>query len=175
MLPGLFRFGGALRRDRPDRVSCSTVSSAFGSEVGTESGTGSSTGVCSGSLSLPLPFARDLRCDFGLDGLCLGVVSGTKSSIGSGTGRGLAAGVPERLVDFFHKLLADVGVPMALCGDRGLSGVENDCLACVTSGCIGGTPGLPVPGVWTFDLVPGGCCRLLTGVDTWGWWGVVFD
>lgn len=126
MLPGLFRFGGALRRDRPDRVSCSTGSSAFGSEEGTASGTGSST---AGSLSLPLPLARDLRCDFGFDGLCLGVVNGTKSSMGSGTGRGLAAGVPERLIDFFHRLLADVGVPVALYGDRGLSGVENDCLA----------------------------------------------
>lgn len=95
----------------------------------------------------------------------MGVVNGTKSSMGSTAGRGLAAGVPERLIDFFHKLLADVGVPMALSGDRELSGVENDCLAWVTSGCIGGTPGLPVPGVLTFDLGP--CwCRLLTGVET---------
>jgi hypothetical protein len=53
----------------------------------------------------------------------LGGTSGTKSSIVSIAGRGLAAGVPEKLA-VFHLLLAETGVPIALCGDRELFGVE---------------------------------------------------
>jgi hypothetical protein len=96
--------------------------------VVTASGTGSSAGVGSGSFSLPFAFTRDLRWDFGLGGLCLGVTNGTKSSIPSIVGRGLATGVPEKLV-VFHLLLAETGVPIALCGDRELFGVEYECLA----------------------------------------------
>jgi hypothetical protein len=115
-----------LRRDRPDRVSTSTTVSSGWDSV---SGATSSAGACSGSFSLPFPLARGLRCDLGFAGLCLGVSSGTKSSIGSGTGRGLAAGVPVKLIDLFHTLLADTGVPMALIGERELIGVEKECLA----------------------------------------------
>jgi len=61
-------------------------------------------------------------------------------------------GVPAKLSDFFHRLFAEPGVPMALSGERLLTGVENDCLACVTRGCIGGMLGLPFPGVCTFVL-----------------------
>jgi hypothetical protein len=52
MLPGLPRFGGAFRRDRPDRVSISgsTIESSSGS------GAASSGGACSASFSLPFPF-----------------------------------------------------------------------------------------------------------------------
>lgn len=49
--------------------------------------------------------------------------------MGSGTGRGLAAGVPAKLMDLFHTLLADTGVPWALIGERELIGVEKECLA----------------------------------------------
>jgi hypothetical protein len=91
--------------------------------VDTTSGAGPSTGAGSGPFSLPFAFPRDLRWDFGLGGLCLGVTNGTKSSIFSIVGRGLATGVPEKLA-VFHLLLAETGVPMALCGDRELIGVE---------------------------------------------------
>lgn len=65
-------------------------------------------------------------------------------------------------------VFAETGVPMALSGERLLVGVENDCRAEVTSGCIGGTPGLPVPGVCMLALLGGACCRPLTGVETCG-------
>jgi hypothetical protein len=61
-LPGLVRLGGALRRDRPDRVSGSfTESSRCVSELGAGSGADSSAGAGSASLSLPLAFPRDFR------------------------------------------------------------------------------------------------------------------
>jgi hypothetical protein len=69
------------------------------------------------------------------------------------------------LVDF-HLLLAETGVPIALCGDLEFIGVENECLAWVTSGCVGGMLARPVPGVWTFARPVCDSCRLLTGVDT---------
>lgn len=68
----------------------------------------------------------------------------------------------------FQKLLADNGVPAALCGERALIGVEKDCLAWITNGCTGGIPDLPVFGVWTLLLIED-CCRLLVGVDTEGY------
>jgi hypothetical protein len=174
-LPGLVRIGAALRRERPDRVSGSCIdSSGCGSDGVAGTGADASAESCSVSFSLPLPFALDLRCDFGFDGLAFGVPDGTKSSIGSGMGRGLGIGVPAKLNAFFHKLLAETGVPIALSGERSFNGVEKDCLACVTSACMAGTPGLPVPGVCTLVLL-GGCCRLLTGVDTCGWCGVAAD
>lgn len=48
--------------------------------------------------------------------------------MGSGTGRGLAAGVPAKLIDFFHILFAESGVPIALCEERELTGVEKEYL-----------------------------------------------
>jgi hypothetical protein len=132
MLPGLVRFGGAFRRARPDRVSGSaTESSAWDSDAGGASVAASSTGTCSVSFSLPLAFPRGFRCDLGFAGLCFGVTSGRKSSIDSGSGRcGLAVtGDPAKL-DFLHKVLADEGVPRALCGER-LTGVEKEYRACV--------------------------------------------
>jgi hypothetical protein len=151
MLPSLVRLVAALRRGRPDRVSGSIADSSRRGSDGV-SGSGAGTAVCvgSGSVSfpLPLPLTLDFRKPFVLAGLCSSTASGTKSSIGSGSGRGLAAaGVPTRLCDAFHLLLADTGVPATLCGDRELVGVEKDCLAWVTNGCIGGMPDRPVPGV----------------------------
>jgi hypothetical protein len=78
----------------------------------------------------------------------LGDTSGAKSSMASSIGRGLAVtGVPAKLREVFHRVLAESGVSRALGGERESRGVEKDCLAWMTNGCIGGMPGLPVPGV----------------------------
>ena len=116
------------------------------------------------STSFPLPFTRDLRCVFDFGGVCFGRRRGGTSSRGNTSGRGLAGvpGGPVKL-DRFQRLLADTGVARALCGERALIGVETDCLAWTTRGCICGAPDLPVPGVCTLAL---DSCLLPTGVDT---------
>ena len=124
-LPGLARLPAALRLERPVRGSGSIRFSSVCSLRSLGSGSASSCGVvdCSTSLSislpLPLPLVRDLRCALALGGLSVsGRIGGTSSS-GSTSGRGLAGvpGVPLKLCRF-QKLLADSGVPMALCGER---------------------------------------------------------
>lgn len=167
MLPSLVRLVATFRRGRADRVSGSIAdSSGRGSDGVSCSGAGTVAGIGSESFSFPLALPLVLLVLFVLAEFCSGRASGLKSSIGSGTGRGLAAtGVPARLCDNFHLLFADTGVPTTLNGDREFIGVETDCLAWVTIGCIGGTPGLPVPGVCKADRPDWGC-RLLMGVDT---------
>jgi hypothetical protein len=153
-LPGLPRFTGALRRDLPCRVpesGAGTSNELVGSGVSgcpSESGTGLSSDVFSISFSFPFPFPLGFRCDLGFAGLCFDMLSGT-SSIVSGTGRGVPGappGVPG-IRSFFQRVLADSGVLVGLCGDRLFRGVENDCRAWATDGCVGGAPGLLGPEV----------------------------
>jgi hypothetical protein len=134
MLPGLVRFAGAFRRERPDRVSGSNKYSSSCSLACLSCGA-SESGTDSRSVSLLLPFVLDFRCTFAFGGLCFFRIKGGTSSSGSIIGRGLAGGggVPLKLCRF-QKLLADTGVPRALCGERTLIGVEKDCRACVTRG-----------------------------------------
>lgn len=130
MLPGLVRFVGAFLRERPDRVSGSSKDSSSWSWDCLEF-CGVSTSITdSCSASFPLPFARGLRCIFAFGGVCLCRIRGGTSSRGNTSGRGLS-GVPDAPVklDRFQRLLADTGVARALCGERGLIGVEKECLA----------------------------------------------
>lgn len=159
-LPGLPRFAGALRRDRPCRApesGAGTSNELFGRGVSgcaSESGTFCSSNVFSASFSFALPFPRGFRCDLGLAGLCFGEVIGGTSSRGSIAGRGVPGAPPEvPRSSGFQRLFADCGVLKALCGERLLSGVENDCLAWTRCGCTGGPPDLLAPGVWCC-----GCC-----------------
>jgi hypothetical protein len=163
MLPGLVRFAGAFLRERPDRVSGSSKESSSWSWVCFEFCGVSTSMTESCSASFPLPFARDLRWAFAFGGVCFGRIKGGTSSRGNTSGRGLAGvpGAPVKL-DRFQRLLADTGVARALCGERVFVGVEKDCLAWMTRGCICGAPGLPVPGVCMLALDD---CRLLAGVD----------
>lgn len=175
ILPGRVRFAGALRRERPDRVSGSSSPSSSWSLICLACCGVSSSAVDSCS-SFPLPLALDLRCcDFVLAGLCVGRISGGTSSSGSTSGRGLEDVDCDPLkLDRFQKLLADTGVPKELCGERAVTGVETVCLAWLTRGWTGGAPALAVPGVWTLGR---GGWRLLAGVDdcaccggTAAWW-----
>lgn len=154
-LPGLPRFAGALRRDRPCRVpesGAGTSNELAGRGVSgcpSVSGASLSSDAFSESFSFALPFPLGFRCDLGFAGLCFEALSGTKSSMGSTTGAGVP-GMPPGVPGIwgFQKVFADLGELVALCGDRLLTGVENDCRAWVTNGCIGGASGLLAPGVW---------------------------
>ena len=164
MLPGLVRFAGAFLRERPERDSGSSKDSSSWSWDCLEFCGVSVSVAGSCSTSFPLPFTRDLRCVFDFGGVCFGRRRGGTSSRGNTSGRGLAGvpGGPVKL-DRFQRLLADTGVARALCGESALIGVETDCLAWTTRGCICGAPDLPVPGVCTLAL---DSCLLPTGVDT---------
>lgn len=80
-LPGLPRFTGALRRDRPCRVpesGAGTSSELLGSGVsGCPSDSGTGSAVLSASFSFALPFPLGFRCDLGLAGLCFEALRGT--------------------------------------------------------------------------------------------------
>lgn len=130
ILPGLVRFAGAFRLDRPERVSGSSMDSSSGSSGCFVLGGVSVSAMESCSGSFPFPFALDLRCAFAFGGLCFIRMSGGTSSRGSTSGRGLAgmAGASPRL-ERFQRVLADTGVPSELTGERGFVGVETECLA----------------------------------------------
>ena len=99
-LPGLPRFVGALRCDRPCRVPESgtgTSSELFGRGVSgctSVSGTWLSSDVFCDSLSFAFPFPFNFRCNLGLTELCFETLRGTKSSIGSIVGRGVPGAPP---------------------------------------------------------------------------------